>query len=404
MQNLTYLNLRGQINLPAEILCEIVLTQGHLQRLILENTQANDKLLQQVALACPHLQELNVAMCPAITDNGVLSLCGSASDASTPCSSLKKLNLSETSVGEEGLTISLVKLKNLEHFEHKLLYILLARIHQYFKVGDPVLPEETYKLKVIEFSYDGKCSLEEMMRFVEIACSFCPELTEVHLGAHVHDDCLNSLLKLRNLQTLSCFSKNISIGGGLGMVLWGCGTTLTKLDMSYIVDINLCALGKLCPNLVDLQITPLIGRFSQLDSVEAEPCPESSPCQQSRPIIFTKLRHLTLCQSGIQGMVTAHSLQVLLGHCTNLQRLSLEAVPCLNDDLLLELVRINEFSNLVYWVLGECPITAACLSACLPRLINLRTLIIHNIPMTERQVQKIITHLSPEQRLEIIRH
>ncbi|KAJ6847832.1 EIN3-binding F-box protein 1-like [Iris pallida] len=233
--------------------------------------------LHAIGRLCPKLASVAIKDCPLVGDQGIAGLMCSAS------STLAKMNL-------EGLNISDLSLACIGHYGKAVTSLYLTRLHNVAERGFWVMGN-AHGLEKLRSIFITSChgvtdvGLEAVAKgcptLKQLRLNMCSYLSDVGLKAfaekafaleHLHlEECHRvtlvgvlssliicsgklktlSLVKCAGIKDISCFPRSLPLCGSL--------RSLTVHDCLGFTSSSLSVVGKICPNLVQLDLGGLVG-------------------------------------------------------------------------------------------------------------------------------------------------
>jgi hypothetical protein len=292
--------------------------------------------------------------CKKITDIGVKGLCtgakqnlGSGVDGLGLHKSLVKLRSSGTLITSVGVQLILEHFHSLQVWDMATVQTF-ARIHtECFLNQNLEIPK--YSLICLEIAtafYD--VYIPKTLGFV---VSLCPSVTEVEIKSYLGltDSDLLDLLSLKNLRNFKMSGDypsigKVTFGGGVTPILKAFGnSSLKKLSLAFLRDVNILVITQLCPNLHSLDLIDNLNYFT------AKLVEEWVKTEPTEPQVLKQLEKLRLFGSGIprEHLILLLSspllVEITIGRCSTL-----------NDDILQKVARIQKFNNLEKLVVMLC--------------------------------------------------
>jgi hypothetical protein len=181
--------------------------------------------------------------------------------------------------------------------------------------------------------------------------SLCPSVTEVEIKSYLGltDSDLLDLLSLKNLRNFKMSGDypsigKVTFGGGVTPILKAFGnSSLKKLSLAFLRDVNILVITQLCPNLHSLDL------FDNLSYFTAKLVKEWVKTEPTEPQVLKQLERLNIVDNGIP-----REHLILLLSSPLLVEITILRCTTLNDDVLLKVARIQTFSNLEELVVRGC--------------------------------------------------
>ena len=287
---------------------------------------------------------LDFYACKKITDIGVKGLCdgatrnlGSGGDGLGLPKSLLKLGSMGTSITHAGIQIIL------ENF-HSLQVFYMATVQNLTEIHKEVFLNQ--KLEIPKYSLicleitPYEAYIPKSLGFV---VSLCPSVTEVEINSYegLTDSDLLDLLSLKNLRNFKMSGDypsigKVTFGGGVTPILKAFGnSSLKKLSLAFLRDVNILVITQLCPNLHSLDLIDNLNYFT------AKLVEEWVKTEPTEPQVLKQLEKLRLFGSGIP-----REHLILLLSSPLLVEITFVRCSTLDDDILQKVARIQTFSNL----------------------------------------------------------
>jgi hypothetical protein len=221
-----------------------------------------------------------------------------------------------------------------------------ARIHtEFFLIQKLEIPK--YSLVCLEIAPYASY-IPKALGFV---VSLCPSVTEVEIKSYLGltDSDLLDLLSLKNLRNFKMSGDypsigKVTFGGGVTPILKAFGnSSLKKLSLAFLRDVNILVITQLCPNLHSLDLIDNLNYFT------AKLVEEWVKTEPTEPQVLKQLEKLRLFGSGIprEHLILLLSspllVEITIGRCSTL-----------DDDILQKVARIQKFNNLEKLVVMLC--------------------------------------------------
>ena len=326
-----------------QTLLTLVTNLSNIQCLRLRFTKCNDKVLQAIGSNCLDLRELDVKGCP-ISDNGILNLCFSLKNQHQKCSKLIKLDISYTEVTSTGAQEILLSAQNLRQLE---LYSLCdAMTGTSFK--------EKLDKKLLLHNLSNAFYMEEPypVQTIRTVTDLCPLLTEVKLFQCVDDEgvqCLSSLQNLRVLHLANSDDELITFDGSIVPVLATRGQQIQELALHEINSTDIGFIGMTCPN---LQVyTYAASVFGHVEFRHTEQIPQ---LDSQKMYSFLKKLDVQINSYCSTNNLTRRAMTLMLQNAHDLEEFNFCKISCLTDDLFMDIITFNNFSQLKKAKLCKC--------------------------------------------------
>ena len=263
------------------------------------------------------------------------------------CKSLVKLNIEDTKVTTKGARLAMEHLPKLQFFKCPFSLYVAAKMRRKDRKSPQLVGTGIRQLSLMDLRFIGDADEDIDVPYkrgdLKAAIELCPSIVHVKIraawDATFTDKELKSLLKLKNLRHLCVEASNsVSFEGGLLPILEKFGpSTLEKLQLKYLPDVDVSAIAKHCPNLRSLSLV----------SIERYICRPLKPTENR----LNCLEYLEMIQMDndeiglIRPPPTAADLRILLSPLS-LVTLNFAHFDGLSDDLIEEIALSRGFSNL----------------------------------------------------------
>ena len=313
-------------------------------------------------------RELDVRGCQ-ITDEGIEALCIGTDTDGGQCKDIRKLKLNGFNVSDGAVVTAVYNLPKLEKIDYPHMVDLLTEVQELN--GDLLLPQFSLTKMVSYNDYSpyirGRISLfvamcpsvvnvdiqpqdglrdEDLLgKALEMTCNMLTsKLSAFHFFA--------GLLALKTIRKLSIgdtnqLSSSITFDGGVLPLLKKFGSSLVRLQLYYVSHISIPAIMEFCPNLSVLSLW-----YKDSESVKSYERAKSG-------LKLKKLERLTLLiEPGDDvGLVPTDVMLLLLSSSPALNDVYIDSCDTLTNELLEQVLKINQFSNLKNLELYDCSVT-----------------------------------------------
>jgi hypothetical protein len=297
---------------------------------------------------------LELTDCRNITDIGVKGLCvstahnlGREDEKLGLHKSLLKLDSSGTQITNAGIQLGLETFRSLKVWDMATVQVL-AEIHTEDFLNRSL---EIPKYSLMNLKIASRC--DYILKTLGLVLSLCPFVIEVeiHIVRGLTDSDLLSLLsleKLRKLKLNGCerVDSYITFGGGVTPILEAFGnSSLKKLSLAFLRDVNIQVIAQLCPNL------DLLDLFDNLSYSTAKLDEEWVKIES---LVLKQLEKLSLFAGFSRPISIPHEHFVLLLSAPSLTDIYIDGCCTLNDDVLQEVARVHIFQRLESLEVKEC--------------------------------------------------
>jgi len=322
----------------------------------------NNSMLQVIGSTCANLSCLELSASIAVTDEGILRLCGLSRDVrqnigvlsqggqlqphSKCLYSLRRIKIDMTAISDAGVAIMLLVLPNLEY------------LHVDFQLTDFFSFMRELNIKYMQRNLlELNSSKFLKSSHLSILTELYPNLEHIELSfaGNLENDLLNlsHLTSLINLKFLKFENVNIE---AFVLILEKIGHQIIDLHLSAsasymlgepmpITRRNLQSLAKSCRNLATLSID---GYSMQADE------PEQTPSENV--YFFNTLTNVTL----INISISAYDLYIFFAHCRHVQEINLTSGKhnvVINDEFINTMLDLDNFQRLVKMRVSHAQIT-----------------------------------------------
>ena len=287
-----------------------------------------------------------------ITDSGVEGLCVSSAhereDSDSKLGlrrSFQKFCSHGSSITISGIQMALENLTNLKMWDMATVQSL-AKIHnENYLSKFSEIPK--YSLNKLEVSPHE----DYIPKTLGLVVSMCPSVVEVKISTseRLTNGDLLSLLSLENLCILNiggylgCGGR-VTFAGGVTPILKTFGNSLKSLSLSSLSKVNIRIIAELCPNLHFLSLN---SNFSYSTAKLEE------ECTNIELPILKQLEKLSLRAIDSKSTIPRENLILLLSS-PSLVRIDIERCCSLDNDVLKEVARVQQFQNLEYLEISVC--------------------------------------------------
>ncbi|XP_046649898.1 uncharacterized protein LOC124341046 [Daphnia pulicaria] len=333
-----------------ELFTSFIPKLSKLQVLDISCSDADDSSLEVIGTYCKDLRVLEFNACQNITDIGVKGLCdgatrnlGSGGDGLGLPKSLLKLGSILTSITHAGIQIILENFHSLQVWDHIPTVQNLTEIHKEVFLNQKL---EIPKYSLICLTISRSASyIPKALGFV---LSLCPSVIQVEINSYegLTDSDLLDLLSLKNLRNFKMHGDypsngNVTFGGGVTPILKAFGnSSLKKLSLSMLSDVNILVITQLCPNLHSLVLHYGLS-YSTAKLVKE--------WVKTEPEVLKQLEKLRVFGSGIP-----REHLILLLSSPLLVEITFVRCSTLDDDILQKVAGIQKFNNLERLCVRDC--------------------------------------------------
>ncbi|XP_046984838.1 EIN3-binding F-box protein 1-like isoform X1 [Schistocerca americana] len=348
-KNLKKLNISYLRHMTPNILLGLMPCFNSLVSLNLSMTMATDQMLEQIGLQCPLLVELQLVSTP-MTDRGLVRLCV-GSDGTRLCQRLARLAVADTSVTVCGAAVALQSLPCLSEFDFDNIFEALELLETW----DHELEHRLLSGLGIRLSEEGSPRPERLRlstllsateraqeHQLDSATRLCPDTKTVALSnAWLPSEALYKFMLFENLCALSltnCDGLTLDFEAGVLPLLCVIGGNLQNLILSNFTFIDILAIGRACPQLLNLALSN-VAEYEDIGT----PSPEC----------FNQLQALELW-SDPQADLGPNLFRQLLLFSPSLRNILFKGCENLTDKLLNEILQINPMKNISHVTLDHC--------------------------------------------------
>ena len=324
------------------------------------------------------IRELNVNGCEKITDAGIQGLCvsvnhlGKEDQRLGQCKSIESLFIYETKITKNGIQTALKNLPFLKrsssNFYATSVYLLAEMHHPDWNVKQ-LKDVRKYSLDSLHI---GECEYNAPSTYISgnlgLVASLCPSVTSVDIAliTELTDSDLLGLLLLKNVNELEIGIGNdvitsVTFECGVVPLLKGFGSSLKKLVLSYLKDVNNRAIIDYCPKLQSLRLEEN-DSFSTTVSTkdDAEPYHYSKRCKmEQKPSVLKNLEKLCVfCpiedeRPSEEAIISSEDLLSLLSS-PSLIDINISCCPNLTDYIFERASEIHQFLSLENLTMYDC--------------------------------------------------
>lgn len=222
------------------------------------------------------------------------------------------------------------------------LHLVLSAIHKINNSPHIVSSNLQYpRIQCLDFGTEDIVSAD-----IELVCKYCPNITAAVLNPVLCDEqinILNSSTHLRHIEIVSDTHSEVSITfeGGILPLLSCVGQHLQVLLLFELTDVCLYSIGRLCPQLknLNLMVSTLQNNKSQFTD---------------NTVCFSKLQSFKCFLTGDNDMLPEDSLSVVLKNADELQVLSLNNIQFLTTEELGHYLNHNVKPNIEQIEITKC--------------------------------------------------
>jgi hypothetical protein len=305
---------------------------------------------------------LDISFCSGVTDHGIEELCLGLNNAggteSGRCKSLQVLtvgNRKGRQITKKGVKIALENLPALRIIDHNATVEVWADIAQ-THLNQMLLPPK-FALSVLRLEDRQPYS----SGYLGLAISLCSTITSMHIEetAGFTDTDLLTLMALEQLQNLYIHAdpnlgknqEKITFDGGLLPLLKVKGSSLKKLQLFFLSNVDVYRIAEFCPNLGDLRLEDILS-YTCPDEVNV-----SFTSKRSRKDFTLKsLTNLYIWVLQHEKSTNHPQREILLFLLSSPFLSKIEILSCdtLTDNVLLAATKIHQFENVTEIVLQKC--------------------------------------------------
>lgn len=275
-----------------------------------------------------------------MSDKGAAAFCDKVQQhKSASILKLKKIHISGTKISINGACQIISTFRALEVFDFADVCAVLDNL------SGSGYSEERFLIKSVSSSCI-KCT-DLSPRAVEVSCSMCPHITQVHLFAGVDDEKIVSLKSLKHLHVLEIANVDrqlVTFGAGILPLIIDIGSQLLKISLYEINCIDLILIGNFCSNLRSFSCV-----LSQYNEIVF-----TSSYEMANRNAFCALRELSFVLSSELGDLPQGNLKIILGHGKLLENISLWNIQSLTSELFEYVKQKHGFQELVSLTLENC--------------------------------------------------
>ncbi|XP_071439059.1 uncharacterized protein [Hetaerina americana] len=360
------------------------------------------KMLAKIGEQCVHLLDLNLSSTPT-TDRGVVMLC-LASDGSARCQKLRRLCVSDTWVTSAGAAVALLALPVLREFDFERMFEVLRVLEAWSgRVGERVMAALGVSSSRRPLEPRPSLCLTTVTSSGELAggaaegpaatARLCPSATSVTVHATpLPSEALYPLMMLRHLTSLSLTTcpdegDTMDFAQGVLPLLTAVGEQLTSLILSKFAYVDVGAIGKACPHLVNFALSEV----TEFELMHQKICEEH----------FQELQALEIWADP-DFILPANVLQQLLLFSKNMKNLLFKGVGILTDEMFRTIWKVNPMRHLSHLTLDHCHgITNATVHFILDADNELTMLRIWSCYRITKEAKNYITHRIMDENMDI---
>ncbi|XP_071439058.1 uncharacterized protein [Hetaerina americana] len=361
-----------------------------------------DQMLAKIGEQCVHLLDLNLSSTPT-TDRGVVMLC-LASDGSARCQKLRRLCVSDTWVTSAGAAVALLALPVLREFDFERMFEVLRVLEAWSgRVGERVMAALGVSSSRRPLEPRPSLCLTTVTSSGELAggaaegpaatARLCPSATSVTVHATpLPSEALYPLMMLRHLTSLSLTTcpdegDTMDFAQGVLPLLTAVGEQLTSLILSKFAYVDVGAIGKACPHLVNFALSEV----TEFELMHQKICEEH----------FQELQALEIWADP-DFILPANVLQQLLLFSKNMKNLLFKGVGILTDEMFRTIWKVNPMRHLSHLTLDHCHgITNATVHFILDADNELTMLRIWSCYRITKEAKNYITHRIMDENMDI---
>jgi hypothetical protein len=267
--------------------------------------------------------------------------------------SLLKLGSYGTEITIAGIQLGLETFRSLKVWDMATVQIL-AEIHKEDFLNRPSeIPK--YSLMNLEIA-SPEDTFEDVVYIPKsfgLVLSLCPFVIDVEINIvpiDITDSDFLSLLSLKKLRKLKLVgdyeNSSVTFHGGVTPILKAFGnSSLKALSLSYLPDVNILVIAQLCPNLHSLDL------FENLSYSNKKLNEEWFKIE---PQVLKQLEKLRLSSEDEPSITIPRKHFILLLSGPSLVKIYIESFCSLNDGVLQEVVRVQNFDRLENLTVLKC--------------------------------------------------
>jgi hypothetical protein len=258
-------------------------------------------------------------------------------------------------ITKKGVKIALENLPALRIIDHNATVEVLADIAQ-THLNQMLLPPK-FALSVLRLEDRQPYS----SGYLGLAISLCSTITSMHIEetAGFTDTDLLTLMALEQLQNLYIHAdpnlgknqEKITFDGGLLPLLKLKGSSLEKLELVFLSDVNIYRIAEFCPNLEDLHLENILS-YTCPDEVNVTLASKRS----RKDFTLKSLTNLYIWVLQHEKSTNHPQREILLFLLSSPFLSKIEILSCdtLTDNVLLAATKIHQFENVTEIVLQNC--------------------------------------------------
>ena len=379
-KNLKRLSLKGCTRLSTKALRDIPRNLQSLQDLDLSGCRAcTDDLLHKLKEWCPDLLILKLESCTQVTDQGLEFLLGKAQPG---CRKLLEVNVSSTSITDEGVALLMISLSDLWSLSSAGITSSTGS-----SIAIPI-PDCT-KLNCLNLSYSSITDSN-----VKVITDKCPGLVDLSLACcgSLSAVCLHHITSLKHLRKLNIASMKANFLADFVPFLKASGSRLEILDISGMKGVDSKFFGLHCCLLQELMLTDcedITGSFIKQT--------ESGPLLSlTQACCSLRLLSLQGCSFSTSKPLKDH-LSAILTNSSNLQFLDLSSNRDLEDEAIAHFVSSSKLGGLRGLNLAHClhitfeamkPVVEKCRNLALLDLSHCRNISLREVESLKKTAGK----------------
>ncbi|XP_038070991.1 EIN3-binding F-box protein 2-like [Patiria miniata] len=308
-------------------------------------TNLRGSAAQGIFKHCFGLRDLSLKHC-LVSDQDVMVLCQVASSGHSK-TQLKRLDISYTLITEKGARAVLEGIPQLQVLEYPSLLTSLYDNPEPDNADSVLQHSKCYKLRSIQCQ-DYMSVSNGMLQAIP---DLCPQVTQLDLrfACGFDSEGLGHLTQLKNLKDLQLCceeSEDITFASGILPVLLEIGQNLKVLSLQDIDGLDPVAVCQLCPNLRKLFLLMMTeGKvFGSVPGI-----PNNNGLQAMTGLIQLDF----WCQNGDLSL-SEEALGQVLSNSVAVQTLGLIRIDTFTDNVLWDVLKKNNFTNLKQLSIHEC--------------------------------------------------
>ena len=313
--------------------------------------------------------------CKKITDAAIEGLCvsvnhlGKEDQRLGQCKAIENFFIEGTKITKKGIQTALINLPFLKQLTtdncDAVPVQFLAEIHQPDWNIKRLKDIRKYSLESLCLGdcwwYNGTYSLPYSSGSLGLVASLCPSVTslDIKLITGLTDSEMLGLLSLENVNELEIHGNEandtVTFEGGVVPLLKGFGSSLKKLVLSYLKDVNIRAIIDYCPKLQSLSLVENVSYTTGSAKEDAEPYHHSKWYRMERkPLVLRNLQKL--CVTYLTNKENKISSEDLLSLLSSPSIIDIYILSCSNliDYIFERASEIHQFLSLEKLTMCDC--------------------------------------------------